>query len=267
VPGGRRISEAEALGRLAAGRVALLGERHDQATDHAWQARVIEGLAALRGDVAVGFEMFPRRVQPVLDDWVAGRLDDEAFLAGTGWAEVWGFEPELYMPVFRLCRDRRLPMRALNLERPLVSLIGRDGWEALPAAERGWLTPARPATPEYRRYLFEATGGARPDRKATSPEDPAFDRFVRAQQAWDRAFACSIAGALAEAPARFVAALIGRGHLEHGHGTPAQLADLGVDGVTTALPGGPLAAREPIADLVFIEPGVDQGRDGDGSMC
>jgi uncharacterized iron-regulated protein len=239
--------------------VALLGERHDLASDHMWQARVIEGLAQVRGEVAVGFEMFPRRVQPVLDAWTAGGLDEAQFLAGTGWAEVWGFDPELYMPVFRLCRDRHLPMRALNLERPLVSLIGRDGWDALPDSERGWLTPAHPAASDYRRYLFEATGGARPDRKATSPDGPAFDRFVRAQQAWDRAFACAIALALAEAPARLVAALIGRGHLEYGYGTPAQLADLGVEGVITALPGGAGTARHPIADLVFIEPGVDHG--------
>jgi uncharacterized iron-regulated protein len=228
---------------------------------------VIERLARARGGLAVGFEMFPRRVQPVLDAWVAGSLDEAEFLAGTGWAEVWGFDPGLYMPVFRLCRDRRLPMRALNIDRPLVSLIGRDGWEALPAAEGAWLTPARPATPAYRRYLFEATGGARPGRKAAGPNDPAFDRFVRAQQAWDRAFACAIAQALAEAPGRLVVALIGRGHLEHGHGTPAQLADLGIGGVTTALPGGALSDRLPIADLVFVIPEVDQDQDEGDAVC
>jgi hypothetical protein len=152
-------------------------------------------------------------------------------------------------------------MLALNIDRPLVSEIVRGGWEAIPSADRDWFSPALAATLAHRRYLFEVTGGARPDRAAQSPEEPAFDRFVRAQQAWDRAFACAIDAALVEAPERAVAALIGRGHLEYGHGTPAQLADLGVDGVVTALPGGPTNGP-PIADLIFVHPGVERDQDG-----
>ena len=38
-----------------------------------------------------------------------------------------------------------------------------------------WLSPAVPAGPDYRRYLFEVTGGVRPNRKAQDPQDPAFD--------------------------------------------------------------------------------------------
>ena len=50
----------------------------------------------------------------------------------------------------------------------------------MPEDTRGGLTPACPATPEYRQYLFDITGGPRPDRAAQTPDDPAFDRFVRA---------------------------------------------------------------------------------------
>jgi uncharacterized iron-regulated protein len=210
--------------------------------------------------------MFPRRAQPALDAWVAGVIDEAAFLSDARWSEVWGFDPALYRPVFALCRQRCLPMLALNIDRPLVSEIGRGGWGAIPSADRDWFSPALAATPAYRRYLFEATGGARSDRTAQTPEDPAFDRFVRAQQAWDRAFACAIAAALAAAPERAVAALIGRGHLEYGHGTPAQLAGLGVDGVVTALPGG-AADGPPIADLIFVHPGVERYQDSSRRLC
>jgi uncharacterized iron-regulated protein len=259
---GRRLDEPAALSRLAAGPVALLGETHDRAADHLWQARVVAGLAD-RGDLAVGLEMLPRRAQPALDAWVAGALDEAGLLAQSRWSAVWGFDPGLYMPILRLCRDRRLPIRALNLDRPIVSLVGRDGWAALPAEERAWLSPAAAATPAYRRYLFEITGGARPGRTATSAEDPAFDRFVRAQQTWDRAFACAIAATLAETPGRRVAALIGRGHLEYGFGTPAQLVDLGIAGATVALPGGGAADdRRPVADLVFLGPQAATTADG-----
>jgi hypothetical protein len=145
-------------------------------------------------------------------------------------------------------------MVALNCDRPLVTLVGRDGWQALPETERDWLTPAAEALPDYRRYLFEITGGARPGRAAQSPEDPAFDRFVRAQQVWDRAFACVIAEVLGRAAGGPVVGIIGRGHLEYGFGTPWQLVNLGISDVAIALPepwDAPIAPSEPpIADLV-----------------
>lgn len=248
--GERALGEAEALARLAEARVVLLGERHDSLRDHHWQAATIGRLAALRPEIIVGFEMFARSVQPALDAWVEGRLDREAFLAASRWAQDWGFAPGLYAPLLDLCRARRLPMRGLNIPRDLVRAIGSDGWEAVPPGDRSWLSPAVPATAAYRRYLFAVTGGRRPGREAQAPEDPAFDRFVRAQQAWDRAFACAIAAAAEAAPRALVVGIIGRGHLEFGHGTPAQLAALGIAPVRVALPGAP-AGSGAIADLVW----------------
>ena len=250
---GRRLTDSAALDRLATASVVLLGERHDSLDDHRWQARVIEGLAARRRPVLVGLEMFPRRVDSVLAAFAAGRIDRDRMLRDTGWREVWGFDPALYAPIFETCRRLGLPMRGLNIPRPLVSVIGRDGWEATPAEDRAWLSPAAAASPAYRRYLFEMTGGARPDRAAQHPQDPSFDRFVRAQGAWDRSFACALAAALAERPGALAIGVIGRGHLEYGYGTPAQLVDLGVGPVLVALPGGPPGPEvgpEPIADLV-----------------
>lgn len=235
---GRRIGEADGLDRLAGARVALLGERHDRAGDHLWQARVVAGIAARRRPVVVGFEMFPRHARPALDGWASGRLDEAGFLAAARWDEVWGRDPGLYRPLFEICRAEGLEMRGLNVDRPLVTVIGRDGWDALPAAERGWLSPARPASPAYRAAIFALTGGRRPDRTAQSPEDPAFDRFSRAQGVWDRAFACALAEALAETPGAIAVGIIGRGHLERRLGVVEQLDDLGVGPALVALPDG-----------------------------
>ncbi len=255
---GADLAPEAAVDRLASARVVLLGESHDQLADHLWQAAVVAGLADRGLAPTVGFEMFPRRAQPVLEAWSGGGLDLAEFLARSRWAEVWGFDPALYRPLFDLCRDRRLPMVALNCDRPLVTLVGRDGWQVLPEEERGWLTPAADALPAYRRYLFDMTGGVRPGRAAQSPEDPAFDRFVRAQQVWDRAFACAIAEALDRTAGGPVVGIIGRGHLEHGFGTPWQLADLGISNVVTALPepwDAPNAPTDPpIADLLCRHP-------------
>ena len=61
----------------------LLGEYHDRPDDHRWQLQTVAALAAEHPAVVLGFEMFPRRAQPVLDRWVAGELDERALLRET----------------------------------------------------------------------------------------------------------------------------------------------------------------------------------------
>lgn len=237
--------------------VVLLGETHTRFDVHRWQLHVAAGLLATRGNIAMGFEMFPRRLQPVLDDFIAGQWPDAAdFLAAAGWGEVWRHDAALYLPLFHFCRQFGVRMLALNCERPLVTRVGKEGWDAVPEAERDGLSPARPATAAYRAYLSKIGGPGRdPSRPGPPPMD--FDRFVRAQQTWDRAFACNIAEALDCDDPPVIIGIIGRGHLEYRHGTPYQLADLGIDRVAVLLPTDddfdPLA-EAGIADALFRLP-------------
>lgn len=214
--------------RLAGRQAVLLGETHDVAEIHRWQMHVIAALHTLRPQIAVGFEMFPKRVQGALDDWVAGKLSVDQFLLRSEWNKVWRFDPEAYLPIFHFCRQHAIPMLGLNCERGLVRSVGRLGWDGVPEAEREGITRPATATMAYRRFLFDITGGGRPDRKSKSAEDAEFDSFVNAQQTWDRAFACRIADWLEAHPGHLVVGIIGRGHLDYGGGTPHQLRDLGI---------------------------------------
>ena len=65
------------LQRLAGQQVVLLGESHDSAEDHRWQLQTLAQLHARQPRIALALEMFPRRIQPVLDDWVAGKLAEQ----------------------------------------------------------------------------------------------------------------------------------------------------------------------------------------------
>jgi uncharacterized iron-regulated protein len=233
---GALLDHVDLMQEVSQSNVLLLGETHDRYDIHRWQLHVCAAMRSLRNDIAIGFEMFPRRLQPVLDDWVAGKLDQQAFLEVAEWGKVWGFAAELYLPIFHFCREFAVPMLALNCYRELVTRVGKEGWDAILLDERDGLTPSANATPAYRQYLFDITGGGSPARKVTAPQAPEFDRFLRAQQTWDRAFACNIAKARATDKPPLVIGIIGRGHLEYGHGTPFQLTDLGIDKVTTLLP-------------------------------
>lgn len=233
---GREIAQDALFQGIANGQAVLLGEQHTSYEIHRWQLHVATVLHFLQPNLAVGFEMFPRRVQPVLDDWVTGNLSTAAFLEAVDWAGVWGYDADLYLPLFHFCRQQQVRMLALNCHRPLVTRVGKEGWDAIPEAERDGLTPSADATPAYREYLFDIMGGTRAPMRATSPDDPALDRFIRAQQTWDRAFACNIARARQQPDPPLVIGIIGQGHLQYRHGTPYQLRDLGVSDVSVLLP-------------------------------
>lgn len=253
------------LAGLARLQVVLLGETHDDAEHHRWQLHTIVGLHALRPDMVLGFEMFPRRVQPVLDEWVAGRLGEAEFLARAEWRQFWGYDAALYLPIFQFARMHRIPMLALNVERRLVSKVGDKGWGAIPAAEREGVTDPAAATREYavRLYGSYLEHRASDRHEAAQPKepgesdlvDPAFRRFVEAMQVWDRAMAQGIAERLRGSNPPLAVAIMGSGHLRDGYGVPQQLRDLDVTRVAVALPWGSSEGcadlRPAVADAVF----------------
>lgn len=254
---GEFLNQSDFLLELAQKQVVLLGERHDIAEIHRWQLHTANYLHAYRSNMMMGFEMFPARVQPVLDEWVAGLLSTEAFLEKVEWSTVWGFPPEIYLPLFHFCRQMGVKMLALNCYRELVTRVGKEGWDAIPESMRDGLTPSAPPLEGHKAYLQSLTGNRFLD--AEKQEIP--DRFIRAQQTWDRAFACNIAKALKEAETTspdsppLIIGIIGKGHLEYGYGTPHQLKDLGINEVAVLIPteddSHDLEKIHGVADAIF----------------
>ncbi|WP_374682188.1 ChaN family lipoprotein [Accumulibacter sp.] len=257
-------SKQKILAELSGRDVLLLGEEHDNADHHQWQLQVLSGLHALRPEMVIGFEMFPRRVQAILDRWVAGELSVKEFLAQAEWEKVWNTRPELYLPLFEFARLNRIPMLALNIDQELTRKIADRGWDALPLAEREGVGQAAAPSDAYRDFLFEVYRQHATMRgKSTKARrgDAAFARFVDSQLAWDRAMAEVLAGQAAPTASGgkpLLVGIMGSGHLRFGHGVPHQLRDLGVRSIGTLLP---LAAASPcdelvpgLADAVFAVP-------------
>lgn len=220
-------SQAQVLKRAVSSDVVLLGEMHDQAEHHRWQLHTMAGLHALRGQIVLGFEMFPRRVQPVLDRWVAGELTEAQFLQQSDWANVWGFDSALYLPLFHFARMHRVPMLALNVERALIREVGRKGESALQESQREGVGRPEPPPAQYRKYLYEVFLQHDRSKPKTSPDAPAFLRFVESQTFWDRAMAEAIRDARRRFPERQVIGIMGSGHTLRG-AVPHQLRALGI---------------------------------------
>lgn len=237
--GAQPIAAAELLARLARQSVVLLGEAHDNAEHHRWQLQTLTVLHALRPDMVLAFEMFPRRAQPVLERWVSGELTETEFLAAAEWRRVWNFDPQLYLPIFHFARMNRVPMVALNVDREFTRTVTAKGFDAVPVEQREGVTRPAAPTADYLDFLLPVYGShERPvrDAKKADRDDPAFLRFVESQQVWDRAMAQGIAAASARQTTPLVVAIIGTGHLAHGYGVPHQLEDLGVANVAWLLP-------------------------------
>jgi uncharacterized iron-regulated protein len=255
---GGSIDRNELFRDLAANTpVVLLGESHTNVDHHHWQLHTLSALHGRGGNIVIGFEAFPRRLQSVLDDWVEGKLTAEAFLKASEWRQVWGYDAALYMPLFQFARLNRIPMIALNVERKLVSQVGQQGWEAIPIAEREGLSAPAPASPAYQRELARVyamkkllppgmdpasiphgTPMPEPDEAALveAMKEPEFKRFVDAQLTWDRAMAEALANGKRKFSNATIVGILGSGHVEGGYGVPHQLKDLGVTAPTSFIP-------------------------------
>lgn len=249
--------------------IILLGESHTNAEHHRWQLHTLAALHGRRPDMVVGFESFPRHVQPVLDQWVNGELDAGAFLKAVEWRKVWGYDADLYLPLFHFARQNRVPMVALNVDRALVSRVSHEGWSVIPADERAGLSDPAPAGDAYREslartYLYKQSlqGGGDPEADINEADIAAvietveFARFVEAQLTWDRSMAEALAEARRRQPGALVVGIMGQGHVEYRHGVPHQLADLAMPDAAVLLPVDSTAACEglptDLADAVFL---------------
>lgn len=267
---GDSVAQPELLNRVAGKPIVLLGEVHDNRAHHRWQHSVMAALHARSAKITVGFEMVPRRLQPVLDEWVAGHLDEASFLEQVQWSEVWGYDPQMYLPLLNFSRENRLAAIALNVNRQLVSSVGAVGWDSVQESDREGLSDPAPASAAYRRQLGEIyayklalhSGSNKADVADSAPElhevmkSKAFANFVDAQLTWDRAMAEALATSHRLDPGALTIGIIGRGHLEHGYGVPHQLADLGIDDVAVLLPidadDNCDALEATLADAVFV---------------
>lgn len=257
------VSGVSVLERAAGENVVLLGEYHTNRDDHRWQLQTLAALHLLHPDMVIGFESFPRRLQPVLDKWVAGRLSVEQFLQQSEWKKVWDYPADLYLPLFQFARINRIPMAALNVDISLPRAVREYGWQAIPTADKEGVS--RPAAPPqayidmlYKTYKEHVSLH---DGTTINRTDPRFRHFVQAQTVWDRAMAEALAKQLTTAEKGnqpLVVGIMGAGHVRNSYGVPFQLRDLGIHKVTSLLPVKGQHGCEPFtpgyANAVFALP-------------
>ena len=245
-----RAADLEAVVDAAlAADVVFLGERHDDAVAHALQLRVLRAVHERAGQpVALGLEMFEADVQPVLDEYLAGAVDERGFLeASRPWSNVAD-----YRPLVEYARAHGLPVVATNAPGRHARAVARGGVAALDRLPEASLAvyPPRPwvgASPALADTFAAAMGGM------AGHGGPAMDGMLAAQNLRDLTMAWHVAEAARDGA--LVVHVNGSFHSAGGLGIPEHLARFAPDAralVVTFEPAESLAAPPAGGGVVVL---------------
>jgi len=238
------INSNKFLRDAAKERVVLLGEHHAQGDHQRWELHTLVALHALNPNMAIGFEMFPRKAQPVLDKWIAGELTEAEFLEQSNWQQYWNFDSKYYMPLFHFARMNQIPIHALNVSKDLLKKVRKEGWQNIKEEDREGVADPAPPGEGYKKLLiaiYQQHGAHKPGAKkgeqdtAADLESPGFKRFLQGQTLWDAAMAQIIFHETQKDPSLLFVGVMGSGHVINDYGIPDQLKSLGQKEVTTMI--------------------------------
>ena len=243
---GEAMTWDEAIVRMSAADVVLIGERHDDALAHALQLAVLEAMIADEPATALSMEMLERDEQSIVDDHLDGIIDADQLAdlthsttwAGAGSWEAW------YQPMIDAVSAADGEVVAANAPRRYVRLARTDGYERLegiPAPRVDlYELPTSLEAGSYRERFDGVMSG-----HGGEVEQERLDAMFRAQMVWDATMAGSIVDAL-EAGAPRVVHVIGQFHVEFDGGTVQELKARrpGVDVVTVTVESESSSMRE-----------------------
>lgn len=223
---GRRWEWPALVARIGAADAVFVGEQHDDAGAHKFQASAADALFAARPGAALSMEMLERDDQRAVDEYLEGTIALDAFVERAGvrnWAgtDTW---MAWYQPIVSAARTRGAPVVAANAPRRFVGQARTSGYgplESLPPEDRALFElPDSLPRDAYRQRLADLMRDAREGTGDPPPTDEEIDSFQRAQLVWDATMAASAAAALDRSPA--VVHLAGAFHIGRDGATVAE---------------------------------------------
>jgi uncharacterized iron-regulated protein len=220
---GRFLAVEEALARLAGADIALLGETHDNADHHRFQALIVESLIGRGKRPAVAFEMIDRDLNPrialhlALDPKDGAGLGEAVGWANRGWPN-WTF----YRPIAQAALDAGLPVKGANLPRALTRASTQPDGLGAEWSRLGLETPLpEPLLAALKRDLNLGHCGMLPEQS--------LEPMTRSQRARDGAMALTLAETLEAGEAKAAVLIAGAGHARTDYAVPYHLRRLAPD--------------------------------------
>ena len=194
---GANIDFDALVSRIASADVVFFGEQHDDPETHRVEFGLLDAIGRTGRPLILSLEMFERDAQPLLNDYLAGRVSEADFLAKS---RPWDRYITDYRPMVELAKAKGWPVIASNIPRPMASAVGRKGLAALDTltpSERTWAAKDIQCPDDaYKARFMDTMRGHSPGGAPSSAGDTlptaAANRFYFAQCAKDETMAESI---------------------------------------------------------------------------
>lgn len=218
------------------GGAVWLGEHHNSVRDHKLQAQFIQDIHQQRkqqqqSSMAVGLEMVQLQFQPVLDAYISKQISDEELKQQVQWEKRWSWSYEGYLPIFQTCRERNIPLIALNVDSEDLGLVEANG---LPGLSRDRLVRYVPdpngfaqfaRNRYYKTYVDYVISPSYDLHKEMGilrttitgqmlEEDMSFARFFSGRILWDESMASQAYKWVVNNPGGLICCLVGADHVK-----------------------------------------------------
>lgn len=118
------VSLAAMTDDLAEYDVVIFGEFHDSQPIHNAELAVLEGLYQKHGaNLVLSMEMFERDVQPVMNDYLAGKITEDEFLAAS---RPWPQYETAYRPLVEFAKAHHIPVLTGNIPRRMAAAYAKS---------------------------------------------------------------------------------------------------------------------------------------------
>ncbi len=199
-------------------RVIFVGENHDLFAHHLNQLKVIQSMHQRGKKFAIGMEMFQRKFQSVIDNYLHDKITLKTFLKKSEYFKRWGFDFNLYKPIIDYAKQNQISIIALNLERELTKKISKNGLFGLSHEEQAKLPQTIDLSNRvYKEELLKFFGT---NMHMTKSKMKNLDFIYQSQILWDQTMADSINKYLTANKDQSMIVLVGSGHLKMRHGIP-----------------------------------------------
>ncbi|ART81211.1 hypothetical protein CBP12_13305 [Oceanisphaera avium] len=208
------LSLNHAMAALSNLDVIMVGELHGHQGIHRFQADLFSQLLKQAPSWALAMEQFSRDNQEVVDDYLAGKLGETAFI---NQSNAWPSYKSDYRALLSLAKAAHSKVIAANAPASIVRCIGRHGpayLDKLPSVERGWIAKQLTLKNDPYKAQFMAN--------RHHGQVPSEQQFA-AQTSWDDTMAESIERFLTRYPQQKVLLTVGRFHIKEGLGTVQRL--------------------------------------------
>lgn len=136
---GKEVSIDELAKNLSKEHLIFFGEFHDDSTIHSFQNQLFQLIYQYNKNLSLSMEMFERDVQPLLNEYLNGKISNEEFLKNS---RPWPDYQKFYMPMVEFAKNNKLDVLAANIPRKYAAQFvkeGMTGIKKLPPNEKSMI--------------------------------------------------------------------------------------------------------------------------------